>query len=337
VDRIASDNSRCLSIPVTLPPEPPKPPVPAPAPYTPRYSRLSSPQFLSSGYNSKAGDDRFASYEIDFGFSSSADNRGLIMETHASLPVTIAGTRFADFMKADARAQLLPTYSGMPSGESPGASVELQFAGAILYTKVTPPTGDLPSASVSFSKGKDAAYNTVIMFVPVTFTLGVSGNVGIDYQVDFSDRTLGFSAAPFVSLDAHAEGGIGLSCTKNVPVCPAVVLNGTLTLVQDKLTASDDATIELVSDGFTNGVAEMVISSGEKVSNQITGVSGVVSLVARVGVELFWGIGGTISVSKELAHFGPAYKKPEKILSQGRSVAVDVVVVGGQPPAYYTQ
>jgi hypothetical protein len=349
VDRFPADNEICSPLTVTLPPNPLQPPIPQlPPGFTPKLPKASHPLLSDSGFRSKWGGSTLG-YGIEFSASSSADYRGLIMETRGALPVTVFGST-VDLVKAVARAQLLPEYLGKPAGEHPGFTLELRFAGQLLAAIDAPPIGSPPVVAVTFSKERKipqpippetCPFRFVAVVVPMCLTPAVSGTIGIEYEAEFTDTTLSFSAAPLANLEA------ALSLAVDVGAFSAGV-EGALTLVEEKFVVSDAVIVVLHDAGFTSGIAEFVITRTQKMVNELTGAKGQVSVFVEYSVptvkKCSWGFFtglcpgiAKIKAKKDIPGWGwkALFRKIDVIFEQN-GMQLDVVVVPGVPPAYYS-
>jgi CARDB len=350
VDRSPDDNEICSPLTIMLPPRgsSPPPPPPLPAGFTPQFSHSALPLKADDGFGTKGGGSAFA-FGFDFDATATGDHHGYVEEISGSVPVTIFGAN-AEFMSVISRAQLVPDYAGKPADDNSGFTMELRFAGVLLTTLDLPPNS-LPTASVSFSKElpqPPKEFNAFVGPVPVTGGGSVAGNLGIEYQLNFTadptalspakGYTLSDSVSPFVNAEASLFAGIGNSAF-------SVGVEGVLTLLDERLTLSSGTDIEVFDRGFQSGIAEFVISQGPEIDNDFTGPKGALNLYAKYSVPTVkkckWGFFtglcptiATIKATKEIWSSKALFHLKD-ILLERNAVQLDVVVAQGQPPAYF--
>jgi hypothetical protein len=352
VDRFPADNELCTPIAIKLPAEPPPIPVPQiPIAFTPQFSKPAAPVFFNGGYQSR-WDGKAFGYGLDFGASSSADHRGLIVESRGSIPVAIFGNTIGDLMNVVARGQALPDYSGKPTGQSPGFTLQLRFADQMLLSVDKDPIATVSVPFISFSKEKKFPEPTLqlvpgqvtcklrFMVGPVALCLEsfVNANIGVGSEVGFLPN--GFNAS--IGPSAHLEAGA--SAFAAVPFFD-VGVRGVVTLVEEKFGVTSAATLNVADAGLTSGIAEIVITPSLEIANEITGASGKVEGFAKYEVPSFrkcsWGFftglcptTRSIETKVTIKDFGQAFKKKDVLFK--RATEIDVVVVPGVAPAYYS-
>lgn len=352
VDRFPDDNEACVPVTIKLPPEPPPIPVPqVPIAFTPQFPKPALPVFFDGGYQSR-WDGKAFGYGLAFGASSSADHRGLIVESRGSIPVTIFGNTIGDLMNVVARGQALPDYSGMPTGQSPGFTLQLRFADQMLLAVDKDPIATVSVPFISFSKEKKFPEPTLqlvpgqvtcklrFMVGPVALCLEsfVNANIGVGSEVGFLAN--GFNAS--IGPSAHLEAGA--SAFAAVPFFD-VGVRGVVTLVEEKFGVTSGASLKVVDAGLASGIAEIVIEPSLTIGNEITGASGKVEGFAKYEVPSFrkcsWGFftglcptTRSIETKVTIKDFGAAFKKKDILLN--RASQIDVVVMPGMAPTYYS-
>ena len=366
-DSSTDDNEICKPLDVFLPPLPGQ---------TQSYAYVTSagysPQFTTpaSAYNKTGGfetnnDNRYFAFNIDFGSSATADDRGVIAQVHADLPVTIAGTVF-DFMGATTGLQLVPDYVNKPNTEQSGVITEIRFLGLVLdASPLTKPlsTFDLISHDLltpdllSYSKEKDKEYPFFIGPVPMVGNVFVGGNFGLDYSVGFADDappvltsavfpggnpvvSLGASIGPFINL----EGGVGVGVGVKGGI--VVGVEGALTLLDERIVYFIGTDIEVIDDGYSSGDVEFIITPGQKLSNVFTGPQGALNLfvkyptfkwsTCKVGIIKYKCI--KFDRVKRILNLytTPALFQREDVLFENPFAQLDVVKLSGEPTAYYS-
>ncbi len=342
-DRSLDDNERCSPLSILLPPIAPAPVSPAPPGFTPHFSKASNPARSGSRFVTKGGGSAFG-FGVDFGGSSSADYRGYIEEVHARVPVTVFGVGF-DYMRLEARAQLVPDYAGKPADEESGVTLEMRHLGQILSSVNLPATSS-PALSVSFSKeapDPEKPYEAFIGPVPVIGGASVAGNIGVEYEVTFTGNAtdgyaIGPSLSPFINVEASVFAGVGNRLF-------SAGVEGVLTLLDERLILFAGTEIDVLDDGFQSGIAEFVIVQGFKITNEFTGPRGAINLYARYSVPGFktcsWGfIKGicptilTLKATKNIWRSKALFRLRD-VLLHIPSAQLDVVVAQGQAPVYY--
>jgi hypothetical protein len=341
LDRVAGDNERCEPLSVALPPIVPTPATPPPAPgFVPVFNRVSPPLSSSSRFGTKAGGSSFG-FELNFGTSASADNRGYIEQINGAVPVRLFGSRI-EFFRATVRAQMVPDYAGKPANERSGYRIELRHDGSILSALDLPATS-APSVSLSYSKefGNDA--QIFVGPVPVVVGGSVGGSIGAQYEFRFdADPTDGYAfgneVAPFVGLDVVLSAGVGGKTF-------SAGVEGVLALLDERLVLFSGTEIDLIDDGFQSNVAQFVITQGQKVTNEFTGPRGFLNLFAKYQFPKFrtcsWGfVKGkclrlvTMKATKNLYRTKALFKIRD-VLLEDKDVQLAVVVRPGQAPVYY--
>jgi hypothetical protein len=342
VDRDSTDNELCAPVSIMLPPLLPTP-TPGPGGYTPHFSKPSGPLISGDGFATKGGGSAFA-FGIDFGATTSMDNRGYIEELHGGVPVTVFGAN-VDFLKIVARTQLVPDYAGKPATEESGYVVELWFAGLILNAVDAPPTSSA-AQSISYSKeapDPERPYQAFVGPVPVIGGATVGGAIGIEYQFVFTGDdddgyVLGTSVAPYANLEATLYAGVG------TPLFSAGV-EGVLTLLDERIVLFAGTEIEVINSGSQTVPAEFVITQGVKITNEFTGPRGTLNLYAKYTVpglkDCQWGpIKGkcptavSMKATKKIWSSKALFELND-VLYENPSAQLDVVVRPGQAPAYY--
>ena len=352
-DSIAADNEVCPEIDIFLPPLPPGTPSYNTGGYAPAYDIPSEP--LSSGdrFATKNNNRHFA-FNLDFGAGATADYRGYIEEVTAGIPVRLLGTEF-DFLRIIGRAQLVPDYLGKPASEQSGFSFEIRFLNQVIDV-LPPTTGSVSISLVQYSKEKDREQEFFVGPVPMIAGAVIGGSFGIDYTFGYdSDApslfgggalanpsiSVGTSIGPFANLEAGMFAGVGTRVF-------AVGVEGVVTLLEEKIVYFIGTEIEVIRDGYDtedNGNVEFIVTQLQKLSNIFTGPVGKLNLFAKYSVPKvatckwkFIKVSciklGTIKATKNI-YTTPALFRREDILFEDPFATLDVVIVDGQPPAYF--
>lgn len=350
VDRSPADNGICSPLAITLPPIPDPPPVPV-IPYSPVYTKSTAPQLFDGGYRSK-WETRVFGYGVDFNASSSADDRGLIVNLHGSVPVTIFGNTLGDLVKFDGRAQALPAYAGSPVGD-PGFTLQLRFADQVLMSvdedpaiTITVPIKTLFSKEKRFPEpNPQLAPGQVTCKLrfpvgPVSLCLEafVKADIGINYEIGFLGNGFTQFIGPEATLEAGAEGFAA------IPFLQGGV-RGVVSLLDEKFGLTGSATLDVINSG-SGGIAELVIERELALVNELTTASGRIEAFARYEIPTMrrcsWGFFtgvcpgfSQIEAKIKLHDFGKAWTKKDVLFN--KSAIIDVVVEAGRPPEYYTQ
>ncbi len=355
-DSDSNDNELCSPLSVTLPPlDPPPPPPPELAGYVPQYSTPSGPLSSGDGYGTKGGGSAFSFGPIDYGASSTADHHGYIEEIHGGIPITVFGGLF-NFVDVSVTAQLVPDYNGKPFEDETGFTVELRFLNLMLDSIDSGPvsfdTGPASwQATMSFSKEAPEPPKEKQFFVgpvPMVASASIAGNIGVQYEFAFEEDkifdgrphlALGNTVSPFASIEATLSAGVGS------PLFSAGV-EGVLTLLDERLEFFIGTRIFEHDLGFSSGNAEFIIIQGETLSNVFTGPQGAINLFAKYTVPKVvtcsWGFikgkcikAKTIKATKNIWR-SPALFRFDDILYDSRDVLLDVVVLDGKEPMYFT-
>ncbi|MEJ2653183.1 MAG: hypothetical protein P8173_15715, partial [Gammaproteobacteria bacterium] len=133
VDRSADDNESCSPLAITLPPVATAPPTSGSG-VAHKLPNPAEPWSTGDAYGTKGGGAVFAFGPIDFGETTTGDNRGYIAQIRGGIPMKIFSKPF-DFMSVTLRAQLVPDYKEKPAGEDSGFTYELRFLDNIVDSK----------------------------------------------------------------------------------------------------------------------------------------------------------------------------------------------------------
>jgi hypothetical protein len=355
VDAVMEDNERCAPLAIFLPPIESSPPPPETGGFQPQFSTPSNPLTGGDVFGTKGGGAAF-SYGLEFGATSTADNRGYIEELRGALPVTIFSTDF-DFMSVTVRGQMVPDYAGKPEGEETGYAVEQRFLDALLYVRRYP-SGIIPTVSVSFSKEAPPPEEDKVPKqyfigpVPVVAGGSVAGNFGVEYAFGITEPgTFSFGAdppeytfkntvSPFANVEATLFAGVGSNFF-------SAGVEGVLTLLDERLELSAGTEIEVYDLGDQSGIAEFIIVQGMELTNVFTGPEGKLNLFAKYSVPKIvtcnWGFikgkcikSKTIKATKNIWRSGALFTLRD-IIDEYENVAFDVVVMDGQDPMYFVE
>ena len=122
-------------------------------------------------------------------------------------------------------------------------------------------------------------------------------------------------------------------------------VEGVVILLEEKIVYFIGTEIEVIDDGFSSGDVEFMITQLQKLSNIFTGPVGKLNLFAKYTVPKIktckWGFVkfkciklGTIKATKNI-YTTPALFRREDILFEDPFAELDVVIISGQPPAYF--
>jgi hypothetical protein len=351
-DSIAEDNEVCPAIDIFLPPLPPGTPLYNTGGYVPVYSTPSEPLISGDRFATRNNNRHFA-FNLDFGAGATADYRGYIEEVTAGIPVVLFGTGF-DFMRITGRAQLVPDYLGKPPSEQSGFSYEIRFLNQVIDS--LPPTTvsvSIPIEGIGYSKEVEKEQQFFVGPVPMIAGGSIGGSIGIEYTFGYGGDdpslfgsgasanpviSVGSSIGPKASLEALIFAGVGTKVF-------AVGVEGVLTLLEEKIVYFIGTEIEVIDDGYTSGDVEFMITQLQKLSNIFTGPVGKLNLFAKYTVPKVstckWKFIkvkciklGTIKATKNI-YTTPALFRREDILFEDPFAKLDVVIVNGQPPAYF--
>ena len=349
-DSIAEDNEVCPAIDIFLPPLPPGTPLYNIGSYVPVHSKPSEPLISGDGFATRNNNRHFA-FNLDFGAGATADYRGYIEEVTAGIPVRLLGSDF-DFLRMTVRAQLVPDYSGKPASEQSGFSFEITFLNQVIDV-LPPTTGSVSISLVQYSKEKEKEQQFFVGPVPMIAGASIGGSFGIDYTFGYGGDdpslfgsgasanpviSVGTSVGPFANLEAGMFAGVGTKVF-------SVGVEGVVTLLEEKIVYFIGTEIEVIDDGYTSNDVEFMITQLQKLSNIFTGPIGKLNLFAKYTVPKVatckWKFIkvkciklGTIKATKNI-YTTPALFRREDILFEDPFAELDVVIVNGQPPAYF--
>ncbi len=349
-DSNAADNEVCPQIDIFLPPLPPGTPAYNVGSYVPQYNTPSEPMTSGDGFATRNNNRHFA-FNLDFGAGATADNRGYIEEVTAGIPVRLFGFDF-DFLRITGRAQLVPDYFGKPASEQSGFSFEIRFLNQVIDV-LPPTTGSVSISLVQYSKAKEKEQEFFVGPVPMIAGGSIGGSFGIDYTFGYDSNapslfgggalvnpsiSVGTSIGPFANLEAGMFAGVGTRAF-------AVGVEGVVTLLEEKIVYFIGTEIEVIDDGFVSNDVEFKVTQLQKLSNIFTGPVGKLNLFAKYTVPKVatckWKFIkvkciklGTIKATKNI-YTTPALFRREDILFEDPFATLDVVIVNGQPPAYF--
>jgi len=346
-DSIAEDNEACPAIDIFLPPLPPGTPLYNTGGYVPLHNNPSEPLSSGDGFATKNNNRHFA-FNIDFGAGATADSRGYIEEVTAGIPVKVFGTGF-DFLRITGRAQLVPDYLGKPASERSGFSYEIRFLNQVIDSSL-PTTLAISGSLISYSKEIEKEQQFFIGPVPMIAGGSIGGSFGLEVTVGYDDTdppifgggntvvSLGSSIGPFANLEALMFAGVGTKVF-------AVGVEGVLTLLDERIVYFIGTEIEVIDDGLSSGDVEFMVTQLQKLSNIFTGPQGKLNLFAKYTVPAIrtckWKFIkfkciklATIKATKNI-YSTPALFRREDILFEDPFAQLDVVIVNGQPPAYF--
>lgn len=347
IDSDAGDNEVCPSLEIFLPPLPPGTPLYNTGSYVPVHDKPSEPLTSGDRFATKNNNQHFA-FNLDFGGGATADYRGYIEEVTAGVPVTVFGQNF-DFYRITARAQLVPDYLGKPASEQSGFSYEIRFLNQVIEA-IPPTTVAISGSLISYSKEVKKEQQFFVGPVPMIAGGSIGGSIGLELTFGYLDTgapvfgggnavvSLGSSVGPFASLEALMFAGVGT-------VVFAVGVEGVLVLLDERLVYFIGTEIEVIDDGFGSGDVEFMVTQLQKLSNIFTGPQGKLNLFAKYSVPAIvtckWGFVtvpclklATIKATKNI-YSTPALFRREDILFEDPFAQLDVVIVNGQPPAYF--
>ncbi|MEX1033124.1 MAG: hypothetical protein WDZ30_07165 [Cellvibrionaceae bacterium] len=353
-DYLPEDNEVCSPLDVVLPPYIPplsqidRPPGLEPS-FTPALgenARRVYPVPSGAGYKTQSGGSVFK-FGLDFGSSVSADHRGYIEQVHGDIPITVFGVK-GSFMKAAVRAQLVPDYPGKPAEEESSFTIEIRHAGQLLASVAKLPSNvDVTVDLASISKEYPNPAKEFTMFVgPIPLSVGasVAGNFGVEYQpfkftTEPDDYRLGISGGPYANVEATLYAGVGRG-----PFIAGV--EGVLSLLDERIVFFNGVEIEMIEPVSVASPIEFVIRQGPKITNEFTGPLGKLNLFAKYSVPTiktckagpfkfpcpgFKSIKATKNIWKSKALF-----QLKDVLLDNDNLALDVIIIDGEEPAYYS-
>lgn len=349
-DSNAADNEVCPELDIFLPPLPPGTPSYNVGSYVPQYNTPSEPLTSGDGFATRNNNKHFA-FNLDFGAGATMDNRGYIEEVTAGIPIRLFGFGF-DFLRITGRAQLVPDYFGKPASEQSGFSFEIRFLNQVIDV-LPPTTGSVSISLVQYSKEKEKEQEFFVGPVPMIAGGSIGGSFGIDYTFGYDSNapslfgggalvnpsiSVGTSIGPFANLEAGMFAGVGTRAF-------AVGVEGVVTLLEEKIVYFIGTEIEVIDDGFVSNDVEFKVTQLQKLSNIFTGPVGKLNLFAKYTVPKVatckWKFIkvkciklGTIKATKNI-YTTPALFRREDILFEDPFATLDVVIVNGQPPAYF--
>lgn len=352
------DNEVCQPLEIFLPPLPQGTVLYDIGGYNPHYSMPSLPMSTGTGFATNNSNDYFA-FNIDFGVSLTADERGFIGAVNASIPIEIFGNPVT-FMGIGVQSQLVPDYINKPAEDESGFTFEIVFLNQTL--DLVPPIRPLVSFDILshdlltpevISYSKEVEKETMFMVGPVPMVLGgsVGGNFGLDYSIGYADDappilgggnpvvSFGGSIGPVASLEAAVSLGVGI---KGI----TAGVEGVLILLEEAIVFFFGTEIEVIDDGYASNNVEFVILPQLKVSNIFTGPQGELNLfvkyatfkwtTCKVGVVKYKCI--KIGERKHTLNLytTPALFQREDVLIEDSFPNLDVVKIPGKPTAYFS-
>ena len=363
IDTETADNEICESISAVLPSlDTSETPTPDLAGYDSLFDTPTSPLSSGDGYDSKGGGSAFSFGPLDYGASSSADYHGYIEEVYGTIPMTVFGGVF-NFVDVSVTTQLVPEYDGRPADDETGFTIELRFLNAMIDS--------LDPGPVSFDSGP-AGWQATMSYsveapepakekqffvgpVPMVASASVAGNIGVQYEFVFDEAkffdnkpylAIGNSISPFANVEATLSAGVGSALF-------SAGVEGVLTLLDERLEYFTGTRIDLIEDGYSytadgnnDKVTEFVIYQEDILSNIFTGPQGAINLFAKYTVPKLvtcsWGfIKGKCIKAKSVKATTNIWRSPalfrfDDILDQNKNVILDVVLIDGKDPQYFT-
>lgn len=348
VDSDTADNEVCPSLDIFLPPLPPGTPTYDTGAYVPVLQNPSLPLVSGDGFATRNNNPHFA-FNLDFNAGATADNRGYIEEVTAGIPVTVFGQDF-DFLRITARAQLVPDYLNKPASEQSGFSYEIRFLDQVVES-IPPTTVSVSGSLISYSKEVAKEQEFFVGPVPMIAGGSVGGSFGLEITVGYANDkppafgggnpvvSVGSSIGPFAKLEAGMFAGVGTKVF-------SVGVEGVVVLLDERLVYFIGTEIEVIDDGFgSSDDVEFIITQLQKLSNIFTGPQGKLNLFAKYSVPAvrtcklgFVNVKciklATIKATRNI-YKTPALFRREDILFDDPFAQLDVVIVSGQPPAYF--
>ena len=316
------DNLACAPMALVLPP--------------PQVGNTSSdPVFFETGFSTEWGGDTFG-FGLDFSASASADNRGAILTGLGQAPMQLFGVG-VEFMAVESRAQILPLSErdNPPAGQEPGFYLELRHLNQSL-AYITLPDGRLGPLQLIFTKqfkGKEKI--VTVGPVPVKLEAALTGNIGADYSIIFGPEAsngVALEVAPFVNAEAGASAAVTIGVAD-------VGVEGSVTLVEEKFMIQNGSSINVLDDSEP---PEIVYVPRQKVTNELTGAKGALSVFVKVSVptvkKCSWGLFTglcpgvqTLKYPYTLAQW-TAFKKTDVLFDE--SIPISVVTLPDGSPSY---
>jgi hypothetical protein len=301
------DNEICSPLQLLLPPvevDPPPPPPPLPVP--PIYTVPSEPIFFDAMYRAGWPGNYFGA-SLDFSASSSANTKGAVVAGRTEIPVTLFGSTF-QFLGIEARAQVLPLSDRFASEEAreqlePGFTLNVSVLNQIIFFRNDPPEGSFevsvswsietpeyldalpktpvgnkpPPAPIDKKKPPRPPFYGFIGPVPVEYRPQVSGNIGVEGEVNFGSPTLealSYEVGPFASAEVDVE--------VRSKIVPFVRAEGVVNLLKAAQPHKSIFSINVLDDRHADGTSEIVFVDQFLVENSIEGLSGELNAFVEV-------------------------------------------------------
>lgn len=339
IEDSVDDNEVCSPVALLLAALPPLPPEPEPPTIPPQLSNPSNPAFFSYDYRNAWGGSFFG-FALNFSASTSADNRGVIVNAQGTLPVQVFG-QSVEFMRLDGRAQVLPLSDRdkPPLGQDPGFSLVLSHQQLVLAS-LSVPSGSVED-QLSFSKDfKNAEKIIAVGPVPVKLTAALTGNLGADYEIAFgaaAGNGLALTTAPFANTEVSVAASVTL-------LLADVGVEGVLTLFQEKFIVISSATINVLDSKHSDGLtSEIVIVPRLQAINELTGAAGALNVFVSFEIptvrECSWGFftgicpgTDTLKYPYNIASY-TAWKKVDPLLDE--QMIIDILTLPDGTVSYY--
>lgn len=180
----------------------------------------------------KGFDNQYFGAHVRFNWALSIDQRGIIADTAASLPITVLG-RTLELVNFSAFGHHTPHETDRSS-----FGLDLQFAGKTLYSNSKDFGFKWKSDELKFMKSIEAATTFAIGPVPITVKGEAGGELGFELEVAILDQFV-LDAMPFANAQAKASAAVDV-----VVASAGVEAKGTL--ISEKFVAKAGAGLSLV-------------------------------------------------------------------------------------------
>ena len=347
VEDSLDDNDICTPVALLLPALPPIPSPPSPTPLLltsatllsteplpttePSLRTPANPVAFEQPYRNAWGGSFFG-FSMDFSASTTADDRGVIVNGQGSIPARVFGQNI-EFIKVEGRGQVLPNSSRYipPEGQSPGFNLVLSHQGAIVRSiRWVGTQWSLPIVEISFSKSVVGIKNTVFVGpVPVALEASLSGSLGVRYNVNIDKDIDGdpyegieLGMLPFASAEVSAAAAVDL-------LIADVGIEGVLTLFEEGFSFTAGGSIEVLDHLHTTDLtSEIKIVPRLRVVNVLKGTAGALNVFVSVKFPFI----KLIRYYYTLASYA-SWEKEDVLFDQSETIFV--VITPNEPAAYF--
>lgn len=342
------DNEACSPLQLVLPPVTTPPPPPGPIVVPPIYDTQVEPYFKSEHYPLGWPGDFFG-VSLDLNTSTSIDNNGIVVTGLAEVPVTLFGQRL-QFVGIESRAQLIPDSDGYAAPDfppEPGSQISIMSLDLVLYSSDRPPES---TGQISLSYSVDIPNENppqppklccTVGPVPINYTAGVTGNVGLSGEIIFES---GSGSESFIYNTTFTESAeASMQAFANLAIARLGV-EGVLSLLSLSFPIDNRSEINVLDERHFDGTSEVEVINQYQVRGELAGPEGSINVFVEVGAgrKCKWGIFSfvckvlpNLKYSKSLVSWAP-FRKLEFILVDDTDV-IDVVTLPDGTVAYYSE